>query len=119
MNMRYSLPGLALLFALLFALPGDVRALTPPSASDGPIKLLACVVSPSGKLQAQVVNESDDALLCNIRCNYELGGKMFSQFFSETIPKRFQGAIGSFDTSNARAGSYSGEVIDCKKTSAA
>jgi hypothetical protein len=99
------------------AIQTDVHALNPPSASDGPIKLLACIVGPGGVLEAQVASQSEDAMSCNIRCNYELGGKMFSHTFDLTIPARFQGRMGRFDTSNARAGSYSGEVGTCKKVS--
>ena len=53
----------------------DVSALTPPSESDGPVRLLNCVVSPGGALEAEVDNQSDDAMSCNIRCNYEFGDK--------------------------------------------
>jgi hypothetical protein len=104
-------------FLMMVTLTPAIHALTPPSASDGPIKLLACVVTPARVLEAQVDNQSDDAMFCNIRCNYELGGNMFSHTFGETIPKRFQGRIGAFDTSNARPGNYSGEVGSCKKVS--
>jgi hypothetical protein len=95
----------------------EVGALTTPSASDGPIKLLSCTVAPNGMLEAQVANQGDEAMFCNIRCSYELGGKMFSHTFSETIPKRYQGTLGKFDTSNGRPGSYPGEVGRCKKVS--
>lgn len=100
------------------AAPGTLlHALTPPSSSDGPIKLLTCVVTPTGILEAEVDSQSDDAMNCNIRCNYELGEKMFSHSFNVTIPARFQGRVGRFDTSNAKAGNYSGEVGTCKKGS--
>jgi hypothetical protein len=94
----------------------DVHALTPPSDSDGPIKLLTCIVSPAGILEAEVNSQSDDAVSCNIRCTYELGEKMFSHSFSVTIPARFQGRVGRFDTNNGKAGSYSGDVGACEKT---
>jgi len=107
---------LAFLAAAL-ATQTDVYGLTPPSASDGPIKLLSCIVTPSGMLEAQVDNQTDDALTCNIRCNYELGGRMFSHTFTEMIPKRFSGRVGRFDTSNAKAGNYSGDVGTCSAVS--
>lgn len=103
--------------AAVVAAQSDVYGLNPPSASDGPIKLLACVVNPNGVLEAQVESQSEDAMSCNIRCNYELGGKMFSHTFDVTIRARFQGRIGRFDTSNARAGNYSGDVGTCEKVS--
>ena len=94
----------------------DVQALTPPSASDGPVKLLACVVSHQGVLQAQVDSQSDDAMDCFIRCNYEFGDKLLSQGFSVTVPARFQGKVGGVDTAAGKAGNYSGEISGCKKT---
>jgi hypothetical protein len=93
-----------------------VQALTPPSDSDGPIKLLGCSVTPQGILEAEVDSQSDDAMSCSIRCNYELGGKTFSHAFDVSIPARFHGRVGRFDTSNARAGNYSGDVGSCKKS---
>jgi len=112
MNTRSCLVALA----AVLAPPSSVLALTSPSDSDGPIKLLSCVVSASGILEAEVDSQSDDAMNCNIRCNYELGDRMFSQSFNVTIPARFQGRVGRFDTSNAKAGNYSGEVGTCKKS---
>jgi hypothetical protein len=103
--------------AALAALPADVFGLNAPKASDGPIRLLACVVRANGMLEAQVDNQSDDVMFCNIRCNYDLAGRMFSHTFSEAIPKRFQGTIGQFDTTNAKPGNYSGDVGTCKKAS--
>jgi hypothetical protein len=93
-----------------------VHGLTPPTASDGPIKLLGCTVSAQGILEASVDNQGEDAMSCNIRCNYELGERMFSHTFSVTIPGRFTGSIGEFDTSNAKAGNYPGDLGDCKKS---
>ena len=104
-------------FAALVAAQAVVHALTPPSASDGPIKLLTCIVSPSGVLEAEVDNQTEDAMNCAIRCNYELGERMFSHTFDVTIPGRFHGRVGRFDTSNAKAGSYSGDLATCKKVS--
>ncbi|HEV7606363.1 MAG TPA: hypothetical protein VGO61_03460 [Steroidobacteraceae bacterium] len=112
MNTRSWLVALAAIAAPLAV----VHGLTPPSASDGPVKLLTCVVSPQGVLEAEVDSQTDDAMDCNIRCNYELGEKMFSQSFSVTIPARFHGRVGRFDTSNAKAGNYSGDIGTCKKS---
>lgn len=106
-----------LALAALLATQSDVQALNAPSDSDGPIKLLTCVVSASGVLEADVVSQTDDAMSCNIRCNYELGGRMFSHTFTEMIPKRFSGRVGRFDTSAAKTGSYSGEVGTCSVVS--
>ncbi len=109
---------LALFVAMFVAvLPADVHGLTPPSESDGPIRLLTCVVTPQGMLEAEVESQSEDSMTCNIRCNYELGERMFSHHFSVTIPGRFQGRIGSFDTSNAKAGNYSGDLGSCRTSS--
>jgi hypothetical protein len=104
--------------AAMVTTQADVYGLTPPSSSDGPIKLLTCVVTPAGILEAEVDNQSEDAMNCNIRCNYELGEQTFSHTFNVTIPARFNGHVGRFDTSNAKAGNYSGDVGTCKKTSA-
>ena len=95
---------------------GDVSALTPPSDSDGPIRLLNCVVSPAGILEAEVDSTSDAAMNCNISCSYEFGGKRLSQWFEVTIPKRFHGHVGHFDTNGGRPGNFSGSVGTCKKT---
>lgn len=105
------------LFALaaVVVLQATVYGLTPPSESDGPIKLLTCVVTPQGVLEAEVDSQAEEAMSCVIRCNYELGERMFSQTFDVTIPARFHGRIGRFDTSNARAGNYSGELGNCKE----
>jgi len=106
-----------LILAALMALQADVQGLTPPTASDGPIKLLGCTVNAQGILEASVDNSTDDAQSCFIRCSYELGERMFSRGFTVTIPARFNGSVGGFDTSNARAGNYTGELGTCKKAS--
>jgi hypothetical protein len=106
-----------LALAAMLAAHADVYGLTPPSDSDGPIKLLACIVTPQGVLEAEVDSQTDDSVNCNIRCTYELGAQMFSHSFNVNIPARFQGRIGRFDTVNARAGNYSGEVGTCKQYS--
>ena len=106
-----------LTFATLVAAHADVYGLTPLSDSDGPIRLLACIVTPQGVLEAEVASQADDSMSCNIRCSYELGSQMFSHSFNVSIPGRFQGRVGRFDTVNARAGNYSGDVGTCKKGS--
>ncbi|HYJ39801.1 MAG TPA: hypothetical protein VEW08_03360 [Steroidobacteraceae bacterium] len=100
----------------MVALHADVYGLTPPSASDGPVRLLACVVTPQGILEAEVDNQTEDSMECSIRCNYEFGDKMLSQSFNVTIPGRFHGRVGRVDTTAARAGNYSGDLGDCKKS---
>jgi len=96
----------------------DVRALTPPSSGDGEagVRLMTCAVTPGGILEAEVDSQTEAAMDCNIRCNYELGERMFSHTFSVTVPGRFHGRVGHFDTSNAKAGNYSGEIGTCKKS---
>jgi hypothetical protein len=113
MKTRHSLVALA----AMVAVQADVHGLTPPSSSDGPIRLLTCIVSPTGLLEAEVDSQTEDAMNCNIRCPYEIGDKRFSHNFNVTIPGRFQGRVGRFDTSNAKAGNYTGELGTCKKTS--
>jgi hypothetical protein len=111
-------PGLYLFAVAAVAIPiSGLHALTPPSSSDGPVKLLSCVVTPAGILEAEVDSAADDSMNCNIRCGYELGGRMFSHSFNVTIPARFNGRVGRFNTSNAKAGTYSGDVGTCTKVS--
>jgi hypothetical protein len=102
--------------AAMVAVQADVRALTPPSDSDGPIKLLTCVVTPTGVLEAEVDSSSDDAMTCSIQCTYELGDRKFSHDFNVTIPARYHGRVGGFDTVNGKPGNYSGGVGTCKKS---
>lgn len=109
--------GLAAIAALA-ATHADVYGLNPPADSDGPIRLLACVVSANGMLEAEVDSRSEDDLSCNIHCNYELAGKPFTHWFEVTIPRRFIGRVGHFDTSGGRTGNFSGEVGTCRKTEA-
>jgi len=105
-----------LAFAALTLTHADVYGLTPPSDSDGPIRLLNCVVSAGGILEAEVDSQSDDAMSCNIQCNYELAGKTLSHWFEARIPAHFNGRVGKFDTAGGKPGSYSGEVGTCRKT---
>ena len=104
------------LTAVSMVAAAHVSGLTPPSRSDGPVRLLNCVVSPTGILQAEVDSTADAPMNCDITCGYEIGGKMFSHWFNETIPARFNGRVGEFDTSGARPGNFSGEMGSCKKT---
>lgn len=106
-----------IVLAALLASQSDVYGLTPTSSTDGPVKLLACVVTPTRVLEAAVESQSDDTMNCNIRCNYELGEKMFSHSFNVTIPARFSGRVGEFDTSNAKPGNYTGDIGTCEKVS--
>jgi hypothetical protein len=99
------------------AAQSDVYGLNPPSDSDGPVRLLACIVNAQRILEAEVDSISTDDMDCNIRCNYQLGEKTFSQYFNVTIPGRFQGRVGRFDTGEGKPGNYSGEVGTCKKVS--
>jgi hypothetical protein len=117
LNVRCARIVLATTVATTLAAASPVHGLNPPSSSDGPVKLLACVVTPAGVLEAAVDSQSDDAMSCDIRCNYELGERMFSHTFNVTIAARFQGRVGEFDTSNAKPGNYSGEMGDCVKVS--
>jgi len=94
-----------------------IYALNPPSDSDGPVRLLGCSVSAQRVLEAEIDSRTEDAMNCNIRCNYELGEKMFSHSFNVTIPGRFQGRVGGFDTNEGKPGNYSGEIGTCKKVS--
>ena len=113
MKMRHWLAALA---AIAVA-QSDVYGLTPPSDSDGPVKLMTCVVDSHGILEAEVDSKSDDDMNCNIRCNYSLGEQTFNHSFNVTIRKRFQGRVGRFDTDNGKAGNYSGEIGTCQKVS--
>jgi hypothetical protein len=92
-----------------------VFALNPPSDSDGPVRLLSCVVSANGVLEAEVESQSDDMLSCNIHCNYEFGDKPFTHWFEAAIPRRFMGRVGRFDTNGGRPGNFGGDVGTCRK----
>ena len=109
--MKTRIPGAALGVMMATA----VYPLTPPSASDGPVKLLSCVVTANGMLEAAVDNTSEDRLRCHIRCSYQMAERTFNHSFVETIPARFQGRVGQFDTSAGKAGNYPGEISGCDK----
>src|SRR4051812_14331897 len=104
--------------AAMVVVHADVYGITLPSDSDGPVRLLSCVVSGSGVLEAQVDNQSDDAQRCRLRCDYEFGDKPLFHWFEVTIPKHFNGRVGRFDTNGGRAGTFSGDVGACEKTDA-
>jgi hypothetical protein len=97
------------------ALASAVYAITPPSASDGPVRLLSCVVSANGLLEAVVDSQTDERMRCHIRCTYQMADRTFNHSFEEIIPARFQGRVGQFDTTNGKAGSYPGEIGSCDK----
>lgn len=103
------------LAALAAVATAHVFGLTPPSKSDGPVRLLNCVVSGGGILEAEVDSTSDHAMTCDITCNYRIGGDTFSHWFNETIPAHYNGRIGKFDTSGAKPGNYPGEMGSCRK----
>jgi len=105
------------LAALAAMVATQSQGLTPPSASDGPIKLLTCTVTPQGVLEAWIDNQTGDAMDCIIRCNYQLGGTALSHTFNVTVPAGFNGRVGRMDTSGAKAGDYSGDILgECKKS---
>jgi len=103
--------------AATVAAQADVYGLTPPSDSDGPVKLLSCSISMRGILEAWVESRTDDDMDCTIRCNYKVGGSDFSHVFNVNVPGRYSGAVGQIDTSGATAGNYSGDMGTCKKGS--
>ena len=83
--------------------------------SPGPIRLLSCVVSSTGLFEAEVENTSDSAQTCNLRCDYVVGEATISHRFEVSIPARFRGRVGQFDTSRGQPGSYSGQVGACRQ----
>ena len=84
--------------------------------SSGPIRLLSCVVSRAGLLEAEAENTSDTAQLCNLRCDFTLEDTTSSHWFEVSIPARFSGIVGQFDTARGRPGSYSGRLGGCRST---
>jgi len=110
--------GLYLTLVAIAATHSDVHGLTPLSDSDGPVRLLSCVVSPDGMLAAEVDNQGDDRMLCDLRCDYRIVDRKFSHWFNVAIPAHFNGRVGRFDTSNVQPGNYSGHVSKCEKTTA-
>jgi len=94
----------------------QVFGLSAPSKSDGPVRLLNCVVSGSGLLEAEVDSQTDDHMTCDIRCNYDIGGQTFTHWFQETIPARFNGRVGKFDTTKEKRGTSPGETPNGRKS---
>ena len=82
--------------------------------SRGPVRLLSCVVSSTGLLEAEVDNAAESAQTCNLRCDYVIREATISHGFEVTIPARFSGRVGQFDTSSGRPGNYSGSVGTCR-----
>ena len=83
-----------------------------------PKQPLDCVVELNGILAAEVDSQSEDAMGCNIKCNYVQGEETFEHMFEVTIPAKFTGRVGRFNTFGGKAGNYSGEVGTCKKNDA-
>src|SRR5262245_12143370 len=75
-----------------------------------PIRLLSCVVSNAGLLEAEVENTSDTTQSCLLRCDFTLYETTRSHWFEVSIPARFRGIVGQFDTARGRPGIYSGHV---------
>jgi len=96
---------------MLIALAGPLMGI-PNSA--GPVRLLSCVVSRAGLLEAEVENTSDTKQICNLRCDYTLEEATSSHWFEVSIPARFSGIAGQFDTSRGRPGSYPGHIDSCR-----
>jgi len=80
----------------------------------GPVRLLSCVVSNAGLLEAEVENTSDSAQACSLRCDYRIEEAMTSRRFEVSIPARFSGVAGQFDTSRGQPGRYSGLIGMCR-----
>jgi hypothetical protein len=103
--------------AILLTLIALAAPLVGIPKTPGPIRLLSCVVSRAGLLEAEVENSSDTAQICKLRCDYTLEEATISHRFEATIPARFRGIAGQFDTSRGRPGSYPGEVGSCRRVS--
>ena len=95
-----------------------LAALASPLVADtpGPVRLLSCVVSNAGLFEAEVENTSDSARVCNLRCDLVISDTTIPHRFEVSIPARFRGIVGQFDTSRGRPGSYAGHVRDCRKS---
>ena len=92
-------------------------ALAAPLAANnsGPVRLVSCVVSDTGLLEAEVESTADFAQTCSLRCDYVVGGTTISHRFYASIPARFKGIVGQVDTWRGQPGSYSGHVDGCRK----
>jgi hypothetical protein len=93
----------------LAALVAPLVAKTPP------VRLLSCVVSNAGLLEAEVENTSDSAQACSLRCDYVVGETTISHRFEISIPARFRGIVGQVDTWRGQPGSYPGLIGMCRK----
>jgi len=94
-----------------------LAALAAPLAANTPgsVRLLSCVVSSAGLLEAEVESTADFAQTCNLRCDYVIGGTTISHRFDVSIPARFKGIVGQMDTWRGQPGSYSGHVDACRE----
>jgi hypothetical protein len=101
--------------ARLFTLIALAAPLVGIPNSTGPIRLVSCVVSRAGLLEAEVENTTDSAQICRLRCDYAIEGTTRSRGFEVSIPARFRGIVGQFDTSRGRPGSYTGQVGTCRR----
>ena len=91
------------------ALAAPLTANTP-----GPVRALACIVSETGLLEAEVSNTSDVGQSCRLRCDYVIREATLTHAFEATIPARYRGRAGQFDTSSGRPGRYAGHVDACR-----
>ena len=81
----------------------------------GPVRVLSCVVSRAGLLEAEVENTSDTAQICKLRCDFTIGETTRSHWFEVSIPARFSGIVGQIETFRGRPGSYPGRVGTCRR----
>jgi hypothetical protein len=93
----------------LAALAAPLIAKTP-----GPVRLLSCVVSNAGLLEAEVENTSDSAQACKLCCEYVIGETTISHRFEVSIPARFRGIVGQVDTARGQPGRYPGHLGVCR-----
>ena len=94
----------------LAALVAPLVAKTPE-----PVRLLSCVVSSAGLLEAEVENTSGSTQACSLRCDYVIGESTISHRFEISIQARFRGIAGQVDTFRGQPGSYPGVISMCRK----
>ena len=97
--------------AALAALAAPLIAKSPE-----PVRLLSCVVSETGLLEAEVSNTSDLEMTCRLGCSYVVREAALSHSFEVDIVPHFMGRVGHFDTSSGRPGSYAGHLDRCHVT---
>jgi hypothetical protein len=97
----------------VFALAALVLPLA-GAKSTGPVRLLSCAVSRAGLLEAEVENASDSAQTCKLRCEYVIHATTVSHWFEVTVPARFSGIAGQFDTARGLPGKYPGQLGVCR-----